>query len=48
MNRPRYGEGIDNLPANGVPVILDGAFTGAKPGRWIRGPVHEPREGSAG
>ena len=44
----QYSEGIDNLLVNGVPVILDGEITGAKPGRWIRGPVHEPREGSSG
>lgn len=48
MNRHRHGEGIDNLLVKGVPVILDGEITGARPGRWIRGPVHEPREGSAG
>lgn len=47
MSRLRYSEGIDNLLANGVPVIRDGEITGAKPGRRIRGPVHEPREGSA-
>jgi len=44
----QYSEGIDNLLVNGVPVILGGEITGAKPGRWIRGPVHESREGSAG
>ena len=44
----QYSEGISHLFVNGVPVILDGEVTGEKPGRWIRGPVHAPREGSAG
>jgi N-acyl-D-aspartate/D-glutamate deacylase len=44
----QYSEGINHLLVNGVPVILDGEVTEEKPGRWIRGPVHETREGSAG
>jgi N-acyl-D-amino-acid deacylase len=28
---------------NGVPVILDGEMTGAKPGRVLRGPGYTPK-----
>ncbi|MDH3224692.1 MAG: amidohydrolase family protein, partial [Gemmatimonadota bacterium] len=38
----QYSVGITDLLVNGVPVILDGGITGAKPGRWIRGPVRRP------
>ncbi|HSG08156.1 MAG TPA: D-aminoacylase [Longimicrobiales bacterium] len=38
----QYSVGIENLVINGVPVIRDGALTGMKPGRWIRGPVRRP------
>lgn len=38
----QYSVGIENLLINGVPVILDGALTGEKPGRWIRGPARRP------
>ena len=33
----RYSVGIEHLLVNGVPVILGGALTGEKPGRWIQG-----------
>ena len=35
----QYSVGITDLLVNGVPVIRNGGLTGAKPGRWIRGPV---------
>ena len=38
----QYSVGIEQLLVNGVPVILDGALTGEKPGRWIRGPARRP------
>ncbi len=38
----QFSVGITDLLVNGVPVILDGGLTGAKPGRWIRGPVRKP------
>jgi N-acyl-D-aspartate/D-glutamate deacylase len=38
----QYSVGIENLLINGVPVIRDGALTGEKPGRWIRGPARRP------
>lgn len=38
----RYSVGIEHLLVNGVPVILNGALTGEKPGRWLRGPARAP------
>jgi N-acyl-D-aspartate/D-glutamate deacylase len=38
----QYSVGIENLLVNGVPVIRNGALTGEKPGRWIRGPARRP------
>lgn len=38
----QYSVGIEQLVINGVPVIRDGALTGEKPGRWIRGPARRP------
>ncbi len=35
----QFSVGIDHLLVNGVPVIRDGGLTGAKPGRWVRGPA---------
>jgi N-acyl-D-aspartate/D-glutamate deacylase len=38
----QFSVGIKDLLVNGVPVIREGALTGEKPGRWIRGPVRRP------
>jgi len=27
---------------NGTPVIRDGALTGERPGRWLKGPARRP------
>ncbi|WP_420449161.1 N-acyl-D-amino-acid deacylase family protein [Candidatus Palauibacter sp.] len=35
----RYSVGIHHVIVNGVPVILDGSVTGAKPGQVLRGPA---------
>ena len=32
-----FSEGISHVIVNGVPVLRDGAMTGAKPGKTIRG-----------
>jgi N-acyl-D-aspartate/D-glutamate deacylase len=32
-----FSEGISDVIVNGVPVLRDGAMTGAKPGKTIRG-----------
>jgi N-acyl-D-amino-acid deacylase len=37
----QYSVGIEELLVNGVPVIRAGSLTGAKPGRWIRGPARK-------
>lgn len=34
----RYSEGMVHVLVNGVPVVRDGAHTGATPGRAVRGP----------
>jgi N-acyl-D-amino-acid deacylase len=34
----RYAVGVDHVWVNGVQVLRDGAHTGAKPGRVVRGP----------
>ncbi|MBW3536135.1 MAG: amidohydrolase family protein, partial [Gemmatimonadetes bacterium] len=39
----QFSVGITHLLVNGTPVIREGALTGEKPGRWIRGPVRPPR-----
>lgn len=39
----RYSTGVRHVLVNGVPVLLDGEHTGAKPGRFVRGPGHRPR-----
>ncbi len=39
FERPhRYATGVRHVWVNGVPVLREGEHTGAKPGRWIRGP----------
>ena len=38
----QYAFGIHHVVVNGVPVIRDGALTGAKPGRVLVGPAREP------
>lgn len=35
----RYSVGVHHVVINGVPVMVDGALTGEKPGRWLRGPA---------
>jgi N-acyl-D-aspartate/D-glutamate deacylase len=39
----QYAVGVHHLIVNGEPVILGGAYTGERPGRWIRGPARPPR-----
>ncbi len=38
----RYSEGIQWLLVNGVPVIDEGKYTGALPGKVVRGPAYRP------
>lgn len=38
----QYAEGVRDVLVNGVPVLLDGEHTGAKPGRFVRGPGYRP------
>ena len=33
-----YSTGVTHVLVNGVPVVIDGESTGAKPGRAVRGP----------
>ena len=40
----RYSVGIHHVIINGVPVILDGSVTGAKPGQVLRGPARHLTE----
>ena len=35
----RYSVGVHHVVINGVPVMVEGALTGEKPGRWLRGPA---------
>lgn len=35
----RFSHGIHHVVINGVPVLVDGALTGERPGRWLRGPA---------
>lgn len=39
----QYATGIHHVTVNGVPVIREGALTGEKPGRVLRGPARRPR-----
>lgn len=34
--------GVTHVVVNGVPVVADGRHTGAKPGRFVRGPGYRP------
>ena len=38
-----YPVGVRHVVINGVPVIREAAFTGERPGRWIRGPARDVR-----
>ncbi len=40
----RYSVGIHHVIVNGVPVILDGSVTGAKPGTVLKGPARRLTE----
>ncbi len=40
----RYPVGIHHVIVNGVPVILDGSVTGAKPGQVLKGPARHLTE----
>ena len=35
----QYSVGIRHVVVNGTPVIRDGAMTGERPGRWLKGPA---------
>ena len=44
----RYSVGIHHVIVNGVPVILDGSVTGAKPGHVLKGPARQLTENRGG
>ena len=44
----RYSVGIHHVIVNGVPVILDGSVTGAKPGQVLKGPARLLTENRGG
>ena len=44
----RYSVGIHHVIVNGVPVILDGSVTGAKPGHVLKGPARHLTETPGG
>ncbi len=44
----RYSVGIHHVIVNGVPVILDGSVTGAKPGHVLKGPARHLTETRGG
>jgi N-acyl-D-aspartate/D-glutamate deacylase len=44
----QYPFGIRHVIVNGVPVIAEGALTGERPGRVLRGPARPARVGSSG
>jgi N-acyl-D-amino-acid deacylase len=39
----QYATGVMHVFVNGVPVLRDGEHTGAKPGRFVRGPGWKPK-----
>ena len=43
VNPHQYPVGIRHVLVNGEPVIRDASFTGARPGRWLRGPARRGR-----
>ena len=47
-NPHQYAMGIVHVLVNGVPVLQDGEYTGAKPGRAVRGPGASARKGKIG
>ncbi len=44
----RYSVGIHHVIVNGVPVLLDGSVTGAKPGQVLKGPARHLTETPGG
>ncbi|MBI2403182.1 MAG: D-aminoacylase [Gemmatimonadetes bacterium] len=38
----QYAVGIRHVLVNGTPVMRDGALTGERPGRWLKGPARRP------
>jgi N-acyl-D-amino-acid deacylase len=38
----RFARGVEHVFVNGVPVLRDARMTGAKPGRFVRGPGYRP------
>jgi len=41
-NKPhQFATGMVHVLVNGVPVVKDGAHTGAKPGRFVKGPGYQ-------
>lgn len=45
-NPHQYAVGVQHVLVNGVPVVRDGAHTGAKPGRVVHGPGRKRRRDS--
>jgi N-acyl-D-amino-acid deacylase len=39
----QFATGVVHVLVNGVPVVKDGEHTGAKPGRFVRGPGYTPQ-----
>jgi N-acyl-D-amino-acid deacylase len=39
----QYAEGVHHVFVNGVQVIKDGEHTGAKPGRFVKGPGYQEK-----
>jgi N-acyl-D-amino-acid deacylase len=46
-NPAQYAEGVQWLLVNGIPVIDDGKYTGALPGKVVRGPAYRQRHTTA-
>jgi N-acyl-D-aspartate/D-glutamate deacylase len=43
----QYAVGVHHMLINGMPVIRNGAFTGSKPGRVLKGPARKVTEASS-